>query len=136
MFLSTEIDNPITTRVWLRPRDGPDPIKNLCLSISDNIFCKIEPVSFWVQLNSIPNCVIDENLYWPYVIQYTTKNHTSGCIAVLIIPPKPDIIGKLKEPRRCILSYLIPSEWMWHFVYPIWPCTSLSIMFQGEYLEG
>ena len=87
---------------------------------------------FWVHLNVRTTCVIFSNLFWNSVFQYTITNHTSGSILVTNNFHKPDFIGPVKESWRYMLLLIIPSEWMWHYVYIIWPCPGLSMIFQDE----
>ena len=95
-------------------------------------FFKIKFVSLWVHINARPNCVIVDNLYWTYIFQDTTTNHASGHIVVFRNFPKPGFIGLVKESWMYMLSPLLPSEWMLHCVYPVWPCSGFSLIFQDE----
>ena len=90
--------------VLMRPRSGTEHILYVCLSISSRLCCKIMIVSFWVNLNTRPNCVVVQNLYLPSVLQDTTTNYNSGCIVVFCNLPNPDSIVKFKESHRCIIS--------------------------------
>ena len=101
---------------------------NFFLSISDQLFCRIKLVSLWVYLNAIHTCVIITNLSWPSVFQYIITNHTSVCIVVFRNFLKPDFIGKVTESWSYMLPSLLTCEWMWHWVYPIWPCPVFSMI--------
>ena len=142
------IDDFRMTSIWLRFRSGPYTIIYVCLSISAQLCCKIEIISLWVHLNGIPTCVIFANLSWPSMIQYSTNNHASSYIVVTSNFPNPDCIGPVKYSGSYIILSFLPSEWTWHCVYPIWPCSGFSmpfqdkifhespIIFQDEYLIG
>ena len=104
IFLLLSMDKFTITRVQLSFRFGPYPIVNCFLSITAQLFCKIMIVSFWVNLNTRPNCVVVQNLYLPSLLQDTTTNYNSGCIVVFCNLPNPDIIVKFKESHRCIIS--------------------------------
>ena len=91
VFLISNWKNP-TTRIWFRLKDGLYSIIHVCLSISYQPCFKIKLVSLWVHLNIRPNCVISENLSWPYVFQYATTNHEYICIVVLRNSTKPYFI--------------------------------------------
>ena len=96
-------------RILLRPRAGTEHILYVCLSISDQICCKIMIVYFWVNLDIRPNFVIVQNLYLPSVLQYTTTNHNSRCIVVLWNWTNPDFIFKVKESHRFMISFFFPK---------------------------
>ena len=74
--------------------------------------------------------IIVDHLSWTSVFQDTTTNHASGHIVVFRNSSKPGFIGPFKESWRYMLSSLLPSEWTWHCVYPIWQCSGFSIIFQ------
>ena len=85
-------------------------------------------MSFWFHLNVIPTCVIVVNLTCPYVLQYNTTNHSSGCIVGNINHPKTYCIGTVTDSWRYMLSSLLPGEQ----TYPIWPYPGFSMIFQDE----
>ena len=136
LWLSLNMDNFTMTRFWLISRSGTDTIVHFCLSISDQLCCKIMLVCFWFHLNARPNCVVVQNLSRTYVLHDNTTNHNYYCIVVLHNPPKTNFIGPVKDSCRCVISYLLPSKWTGHYVYTICTCTGLSMVFQDEYLTG
>ena len=69
-------------RFLLRPIAGTEHILYVCLSIPAQLFCKIMIVYLWVNLDTRPNCVVVQNLYWTSVLQDITTYHTSGLIVV------------------------------------------------------
>ena len=88
------------TIILLISKAGIYPIIHVCISISDQLLCKIKLVSFWVHLNGRPNYVIFENL--------SLNNHAYVSISVFINFPKPDLIGPVKDSWGYMLSSLIP----------------------------
>ena len=121
-------------RIWLRFRSGIYTIMHVCLSISNNLCCKIKIVSLWVHLNAIPPCVIVKNLSWPPIFQDFITNRASGCILVFSHLFKPYYIIKIKELWTYMLFYFLPSEWMRHCVYLLWPCPGFSIISRMKYI--
>ena len=77
-----KIDNFTMTSIWSRFRAVIYPIMSVCLSIPDQICCKIRNKYFWVHFNGRPNFVTVQNLYWPSVFQDTITNHASSHIVV------------------------------------------------------
>ena len=124
-FLLT-IDNLPRESTWLRFIYGLYPIIHVCLSIPALLSHKVKILSFWVHLNIIPTWVNIMNLYWPPIFQDIIINHASGWIAVFSNFLKSDFIGPIKESWRYMILSLLPSEWMWHCVYLIWPCFFLN----------
>ena len=78
LCLLLAIDNLPMKRIWLISRSGIYPIIHVCLSISYQLCCKINILSFWVHSNAIPTCVIIMNLSWPPIFTYIITNHASG----------------------------------------------------------
>ena len=95
MWFSLAIDNLQIKRIWLIFRASIYLII-FFLSVSLQLCCKIKLVYFWFHLNSIPNCVIVDKLFWPSVFQYTTSNHASGRIVVFQNFIKTYYIGAVK----------------------------------------
>ena len=129
------MDNFTMTRVWLIPRAVTGTISHVFLSISDQLCCEIMILSFWVHINTIPNCGIVQNIFWNSVLQDTTTNHTYSFIVVFRNFTNPYLFGPVKDSQRCIISSLIPCEWTWQFFCPIWTYPGLSVIFlKDEYL--
>ena len=119
--------------IWFIFRSGDYPIIHVFLSISDQPCCKIKFVYFWVRLNVIPPFVVFTNLSWSPIFQDIITNHVYGWIVVLRHFLKPDFIGTGIESWRYMLLSLLPSEWIWHYVFLIWPCTGFSMIFRMKY---
>ena len=103
-WLSLPNNNFSMSKIWLRFIDGIYPITHVWISILAPFYCKIKLVYFWVHLNTRPNCVIVENLYWPYLLQDTTTNNASDRIVVFRNFLNPDLIGSVKYSWRYVLS--------------------------------
>ena len=82
--------------IWLIFRAVVYPNMHVCLSMSDQLLCKIKFVYFWVHLNFRPYFIIFDNLSWTFTFQYTPTNHASGCNLVLGKFPNPDFIVTVK----------------------------------------
>ena len=108
LWSSLATDNFLMKRVLLRFRSSLYYIMHVFLSISAQ-FCFIKLVSFWVHFNARPNFVIVENFSCTFAFQYTTTNHSSGCIVIFRNFLKTYFSGPMKESCRCMISYLCPS---------------------------
>ena len=108
-------------------------IMHVCLSISAQVYCKIKLLYFWVHLNTILTCVIITNLSWPPMFQDIITNPYSGRIVLFSNFPRPDFIIPIKESWRYMPLPLIPCEWIWNYVYLIWPCPGFSIVFRMKH---
>ena len=133
MCFSLAIDDIPMKSILLRLISALYLIMNVCLSITDQICCKIRILPFWFHLNVRPTCVIIMNLYWPPIFQDIITNHDFGCLVVFIKFLNPEYIGSIKDSWRYMLFSLLTSEWMWHCVYLVWPCLGLSIIFRVKY---
>ena len=115
-----KIDNFTMTSIWSRFRAVIYPIMSVCLSIPDQICCKIRNKYFWVHFNGRPNFVTVQNLYWTHLFKYITTNHDSIHLIVfrnfLYLP--------------CSVQPLLQAWFYWSNqgdveVYSIIPCTKL-----------
>ena len=132
-IFSLAIDNLPMKMVWLILRAGIYNIMHVCLSISDQLFCKIKLFHVWVNLNAIPTCVIITNLFWTPIFQDIITSPASGRIVVFSNFLKTDFIGTVTESWRYMLSSLLPCELMWHCIYPTWSFPGFSIIFRMKY---
>ena len=82
----------------------------------------------WGQLKPRPNYIAVQHLYWTYLLQDATANHTSGGIIVFRKFPKTDFLKQSRSHGGVWYHNFYPIEWLWHYVYYIWPRIRFSII--------
>ena len=113
------------TKIWLRFRSGPYTIINVCLSISSQLCCKIELVSFWAHLNARPNCVI----------LITSPDLLYSKIPILTIP----MVSLYYSETYPILVFLVQSRihegMCYNTLSQVSECDTLSILSDHAFIS-